>query len=94
MNSIGSSLSDEIKRHYSGKNILITGGLGFIGSNLTRALVEFGSKVCIVDSMIPGYGGNLFNVDGISSKIQINYSDMRDGHSLEYLVKGKGKRRS
>lgn len=70
------------------KNILITGGLGFIGSNLAIRLVNAGAKVTLVDSLIPEYGGNLFNIDGISDRVKINISDVRDEHSMKYLVQG------
>ena len=43
-------------------NYLITGGLGFIGSNLARRLVNLGAHVTLVDSLIPEYGGNLHNI--------------------------------
>ena len=74
---------------YQGKNVLITGGLGFIGSNLALRLVELGAEVTLVDSMIPDYGGNLFSVQPIKNRVKINFSDVRDPHSLEYLVKGQ-----
>lgn len=66
---------------FEGLKCLITGGLGFIGSNLAIKLVELGSDVTIIDSMIPEYGGNLFNVEPIKDKIKINFSDMRDAHT-------------
>ena len=69
--------------------MLVTGGLGFIGSNLSARLVELGAKVTIVDSMIPRLGGNLFNVKEIEDRIHINFSDVRDEHSMDYLVKGQ-----
>lgn len=74
---------------FKDKNILITGGLGFIGSHLARALVQKGANVFILDSMIPEYGGNLFNIDDIKDKVTINFSDIRDVHSLKYLVQNK-----
>jgi len=74
---------------YGGANVLVTGGLGFIGSNLCIALIEGGAKVTILDSMIPGHGGNLFNIAPIKNKVHVNFSDMRDVHSLRYLVQGK-----
>lgn len=74
---------------YRGAQVLVTGGLGFIGSNLCLALVEQGATVTIVDSMIPGHGGNLFNIEPICHKVHVNFSDMRDAHSLRYLVQGK-----
>jgi UDP-glucose 4-epimerase len=74
---------------FSGAKVLITGGLGFIGSNLARRMVELGAEVFIVDSLIPEYGGNLFNIAGIEHKVQVNFSDVRDEHSMRYLVQGR-----
>ena len=53
------------------KKILITGGLGFIGSNLARRLAECGNEVTVVDSLIPEYGGNLRNLHDFHEKIII-----------------------
>ena len=74
---------------YAGKRVLVTGGLGFIGSNLAIELVGAGASVTIVDSMIPAYGANLFNIDEVRDGLHINYSDMRDRYSLEHLVREK-----
>ena len=74
---------------FRGKKALITGGLGFIGSNLARALVGLGAEVTLVDSMIPEYGGNLRNLAGIERRVQVNFTDVRDGHSLPHLVRGQ-----
>ena len=74
---------------FKGKKVLVTGGLGFIGSNLSARLVALGAKVTIVDNMMPRLGGNLFNVKEISDHIHINFSDVRDEHSMDYLVKGQ-----
>lgn len=71
------------------KQVLITGGLGFIGSNLARRLVELGARVTLVDSLIPEYGGNLRNIVGIEDRLRVNISDVRDEHSLQYLVQGQ-----
>ena len=71
------------------KRVLVTGGLGFIGSNLSARLVELGAKVTIVDNMMPRLGGNLFNVNEYAERIHINFSDVRDEHSMDYLVKGQ-----
>jgi UDP-glucose 4-epimerase len=78
-----------LKSKFSGKNILITGGLGFIGSALARTLVEGGANVTVVDSLIPEYGGNLFNVADIKERIKINISDVRDPFAMEYLLQGQ-----
>jgi UDP-glucose 4-epimerase len=78
-----------MKSEFDGARVLITGGLGFIGSNLARRLVALGSDVTVVDSLIPDYGGNLYNVKGVRDRIQVNVSDVRDTHSLRHLVLGK-----
>ena len=72
---------------FGSKKVLITGGLGFIGSNLARVLVHSGAQVTLVDSLIPQYGGNLFNVSDFADKVDINFSDVRDPHSIKYLYK-------
>jgi UDP-glucose 4-epimerase len=69
--------------------VLITGGLGFIGSNLARRLLNLGASVTLVDSLIPEYGGNLFNIAGIEDQVRVNFSDVRDEHSTRYLVQGQ-----
>jgi UDP-glucose 4-epimerase len=78
-----------MKKAFGGASVLITGGLGFIGSNLARRLVELGADVTVVDSLIPDYGGKLYNVEAIRERIQVNVSDVRDIHSLRHLVLGK-----
>lgn len=74
---------------FEDKRVLITGGLGFIGSNLAIKLVELGADVTLVDSLIPTYGGNLWNVESIKDKARINISDVRDPFSMKYLVSGQ-----
>ena len=74
---------------YSQKKVLITGGLGFIGSNLAIRLVDLGAKVTLVDSLIPQYGGNLWNIEPIKDRVKVNISDVRDEHSMKYLVDGQ-----
>lgn len=75
--------------YFRDKHVLITGGLGFIGSNLAHRLVELGAEVLIVDSLIPEYGGNVFNVHGIEERLRVNIADVRDEHGLRYLVQGQ-----
>jgi UDP-glucose 4-epimerase len=75
------------KSDVKGKKVLVTGGLGFIGSNLSSRLVDLGADVMIVDNMMPRLGGNLFNVKEIADRVHINFSDIRDSHSMDYLVK-------
>lgn len=73
---------------YAGTKALITGGLGFIGSNLAHRLVGLGADVTLVDSLIPEYGGNLQNVAQLELLVRINIADVRDEHSMRYLVQG------
>jgi UDP-glucose 4-epimerase len=69
--------------------VLITGGLGFIGSNLARTLVGLGARVSIVDSLIPEYGGNRRNLAGIASRVRVHIADVRDWPRLPSLVRGQ-----
>lgn len=74
---------------FANKNILITGGLGFIGSNLACRLVHLGAKVTLVDSLIPEYGGNQFNVQPVKGDVRINIADVRDEFSMDHLVQDR-----
>src|SRR5579875_796643 len=74
--------------YYPRKRVAVTGGLGFIGSNLARRLVELGSDVLLIDSMVPDYGGNLFNVADLRDRVQVNFADVRDVNAMNYLVQG------
>lgn len=76
-------------QEFSSKRVLITGGLGFIGSNLAISLVELGAQVTIIDSLIPEYGGNLWNIQPVREQLHVNISDVRDEYSLKHLVKGQ-----
>ncbi len=75
--------------HFHGAQVLITGGLGFIGSNLAIRLVEQGAQVTLVDAMIPEYGGNLFNIEPVADRVTINFGDICDRLAMDWLVRGK-----
>jgi UDP-glucose 4-epimerase len=75
---------------YRGRRVLVTGGLGFIGSNLARQLVELGADTLVVDALLPDYGGNPFNIAGIETSVAVNYADVRDERVMEVLVRGGG----
>jgi len=79
----------DYRSFYRGLPVMITGGLGFIGSNLARQLVELGADVLLVDSLIPDYGGNLFNIRGIEDKVRVNVADVREQSTMNYLVRGR-----
>jgi UDP-glucose 4-epimerase len=74
---------------YRGRRVMITGGMGFIGSNLARALVAAGADILIVDALNPEYGGNRFNLHGIEEYVRINVSDVRDETSMNALVQDR-----
>ncbi len=74
---------------YQGARALVTGGLGFIGSHLSEKLVELGADVTIVDSLIPEYGGNPYNIREFADRVHVNYSDIRDPWSIRHLVQGQ-----
>jgi UDP-glucose 4-epimerase len=74
---------------FADKKVLITGGLGFIGSSLARKLIHLNSKVILVDSLIPQYGGNLFNIHDIKDQVTLNITDVRDPYAMKYLIQGK-----
>jgi len=70
-----------------GKKVLVTGGLGFVGSNLSIRLASMGADVVIIDNMLPRQGGNIFNIDAIKDKVHVNISDIRNAISMNHLVK-------
>ena len=74
---------------YENKKILITGGLGFIGSSLALKVVENGAKVTIIDALMSGYGGNRFNIYPIADKVKTVIADIRDSKRMDSLVRGQ-----
>jgi len=74
---------------FSGKNILITGGLGFIGSNLAIELAGLGARLTLVDSLLPMCGGNPFNIDPVKEKVKVETADIREKEKMEKLVAGQ-----
>jgi UDP-glucose 4-epimerase len=75
--------------NFKNKKILITGGIGFIGSNLAGRLLQLGANVTLVDSLIPDYGGNLFNIEDIKDRVKVNICDVRDPFAMNYLLQGQ-----
>ena len=82
-------MTGDYREFYRGRSVMITGGLGFIGSNLARALVDLGARVLLVDSLIPDYGGNLFNIDGLADQVRVNIADIRQQSTMNYLVRDR-----
>jgi len=84
-----SGADDSYRQFYRDRPVMITGGLGFIGSNLARQLVALGADVLLVDSLITDYGGNLFNIDGVADRVRVNIADIRQQTTMNYLVQGR-----
>ena len=82
-------MTEGYRDFYRGRRVLVTGGLGFIGSNLARQLVDVGADVLLVDAMIPDYGGNLFNIAGLEDRLRVNIADVRDESSMDVLVRDR-----
>jgi UDP-glucose 4-epimerase len=79
--------ADDYRAFYRNRRVMITGGLGFIGSNLAHQLVALGAQVLIVDSLIADYGGNLFNIAEIDDRVRVNIADVRQQSTMNYLVR-------
>jgi len=77
----------DYEEFYRNRPVMITGGVGFIGSNLARRLVALGADVLLVDSLIPEYGGNLFNIADITDRLRLNVADVRQESTMNYLVR-------
>ena len=82
-------MSADYRDFYRGRRVMVTGGLGFIGSNLARQLAALGADILLVDSLIDDYGGHLFNIDGIESKVRVNIADIRQRTTMNYLVRDR-----
>jgi UDP-glucose 4-epimerase len=74
---------------YRGRRVMITGGLGFIGSNIAHRLAELGADVLLMDSLIPDSGGNFFNIDGVADRVRVNIADVRQESTMNHLVRDR-----
>ena len=74
---------------YRGRRVMLTGGLGFIGSNIARSLVDLGADVLLMDSLIPDSGANFFNIDGIADRLTVNIADVRQESTMNHLVRDR-----
>ena len=83
----GDARVDDYRAFYRDRRVMVTGGLGFIGSNLARQLAGLGARVLLVDSLIPEYGGNLFNISGVEDRLRVNIADVRQQSTMNYLVR-------
>jgi UDP-glucose 4-epimerase len=81
------AVNEAYRSFYRSRRVMVTGGLGFIGSNLAHHLVDLGADVLLVDSLIPDSGGNRFNIDDIADRVRVNTADTRDEGSMKRLVR-------
>jgi UDP-glucose 4-epimerase len=79
----------DAREAYAAKPVLVTGGLGFIGSNLAIRLVELGAEVTVVDSLVPDLGGNRFNIAPVEGRLEVSTADLRDADAVVGLVDGQ-----
>ena len=89
MSSLSALLPDSLRSRFEGSRALVTGGLGFIGSNLAISLVDLGVDVSISDPMLPGYGANLFNIEHVKSRVKVSGGDIRDAAAMKKAVDGQ-----
>ena len=82
-------MTPDYKAFYNGRRVMITGGLGFIGSNIARGLVDLGADVLLVDSLIPDSGANFFNIYGIADRVRVNIADIRQESTMNHLVRDR-----
>ncbi|HEU0167269.1 MAG TPA: GDP-mannose 4,6-dehydratase, partial [Chloroflexota bacterium] len=84
--SVETAREPELARFYAGKHVLVTGGAGFIGSNLVHRLAAYDAKITVLDSLLPNYGGNLYNLEGVRDRVWLTVTDLRDVNALAYLI--------
>src|ERR1700730_636309 len=77
------------KSNFDQRNVLISGGCGFIGSMLARRLVGLNARITLIDSLIPSYGGNMANIADIRERVWLNICDVRDPHAMAQLIRGQ-----
>ena len=80
---------DSVAAPFRNRKVLITGGLGFIGSNLALRLARSGARVTLADAMIDGHGGNPFNIAPVRDLVEVSFSDVRDENVMNHLVQGQ-----
>ena len=73
---------------FEGRRVVVTGGLGFIGSNLARRLVALKADVVVTDNFLPEHGANRLNIAGVETGLRIERADIRDRDSLRRILPG------
>ena len=88
-NMINTKKEYKLHKELSGKHVMITGGLGMIGSTVAQQLLKYKAKVTIVDLCLEPYGANMFNLEGVRDQVNVSITDIRDREAMKILVKGK-----
>ena len=73
---------------FTGKTALVTGGMGFIGSQVARRLLRLGARVRVIDALLPDCGGNPFNLEDVREQVELRVADLRDPGALDDLLSG------
>ena len=89
VSELAAPVTADYRDYYRGRAVMVTGGLGFIGSNLAHRLVTLGADVLLVDSFLPDAGGNPFNIHGITDRVRVNIADIRQQTTMNYLVRDR-----
>jgi UDP-glucose 4-epimerase len=78
----------QLAEHFAGSRCVVTGGLGFIGSNLVHALAAMGADIVVLDGLVPQHGGDRRNLDGIDRALHTVVTDISDGDLVAPAVRG------
>ena len=77
----------QIGESYKNRRVMITGGLGMIGSTIAHILAPLGAQVLLVDACLEPYGANFYNIEGIREIVNVNIADIRDRQAMKVLVR-------
>ena len=89
MTTLAQPTHADYRAFYRDRRVAVTGGLGFIGSNLAHRLVNLGARVLVIDALIPQCGGNMFNMAGIDDRVRLNIADVREQNAINCLVQNQ-----
>ncbi len=82
-----SSAAERLTR-FAGARCVVTGGMGFIGSNLALALARAGASVCVIDAMVPSHGANPHNLEGAARPIEVVVAEIGRTAEVEAALRG------